>query len=114
MTESAEKPVEKPGTETPKPPMGAVQLEGDDALRIENTNLKVGVAAQAVEHAKLQAELASRNLEEARKAYSRELKNQMVLAQEVSERYGVEAMRYDLDVEKKQLVLRGPRPAPGQ
>lgn len=78
--------------------VAVVDLEETDALRIENAQLKLTMAA--------------RDMEMARRAYADEMRNQATVAAEMTKKYDVDVTQYDYDPENRKLRLRR-RPAPG-
>ena len=78
--------------------VAVVDLDENDALRVENAQLKLTMAA--------------RDMEMARRAYADEMRNQAGVVASLSEKYDVDVTQYDFDPETKKLRLRQ-RPSPG-
>jgi hypothetical protein len=78
--------------------VAVVDLEETDALRVENSQLKLTMAA--------------RDMEMARRAYADEMRNQAEVVTVLSKKYDIDATQYDFDPETKKLRLRQ-RPHPG-
>ena len=82
----------------PNTVIAVVDLEEADGLLVENAQLKLVMAA--------------RDMEQARRAYATEMRNQATVTTRIGEKYGVDATQYDFDPETKKLRLRQ-RQAPG-
>ena len=78
--------------------VAVVDLDENDALRVENAQLKLM--------------MAGRDMEMARQAYATEMKAQAALTAELSKKYDIDATQYDFDPGAKKLRLRQ-RPVPG-